>query len=835
MSKKIFNFILAAHTRGWQNVNKAQKGLVAFNREVKNGNKVMSVARSQIGQLLGAYLGFDAVRNTAAIIKSADTAAFNLQSSLAAANREFDDIGSIEAWGNSIERLSQKLRIYSKSDLKTAAARTIDMTKRLGMSREQMEEVIERTADLSAGKFELKDGIERVTAALRGEAEASEALGLTLNENYVKAWYEASEGYNKAWKDLTDLEKAQIRYQVFLEQAIPTQGKAAQSINTLAGAYALVRSRIHDSLTENRAMVEVTKELARYLAEHADEVGDFAAMVARGVAATAKWMVANRELLAWAGKIGFPLLFIVKIVGMLIKVYDGVNAAMVAMTGSRLLSWFKNLGQAQIAAARSAGALTTALRGGVALAAAYGALKIAELIKVSYQWYQARQLAAAAADGAAAAEGRYQDRLKRASEAAGKTLSTWREVRQAYKDGLIDYDEATDTYTRGSGRRREAYQVELAAAREAAAGEKQAAADVAAAVRRSAAAQEKVTADALEKMREQYQQYVGEVKRLTAEIDGRRSGLKEQLRDMGRSGMSDLAAWRDLRKEAREYEAAARKAFSAGNFDLAVKQADKAREKYAALNNEVKSGDRVLISQSSALKAAMAGVASSGQLAVKALEAQKKAAREAADQLNTASGWQLAEKSIDKVTRATDTYASKSVHKVLKAWTETWDHAGRDGKAMIRDLDQAMNDLVSKPRHFKFKAVEAHALGGLAGWTRRRGRLPGFGGGDRIRALLEAGEIIINKYAVRKYGADKFLAYNALRMPVRARLGGQLVAPGMPPLRLPAAPAAAGGDTVYNLNVNFSGSVPSATRQHVRQLARQIMTELQVMHQGGSR
>jgi hypothetical protein len=42
--------------------------------------------------------------------------------------------------------------------------------------------------------------------------------------------------------------------------------------------------------------------------------------------------------------------------------------------------------------------------------------------------------------------------------------------------------------------------------------------------------------------------------------------------------------------------------------------------------------------------------------------------------------------------------------------------------------------------------------------------LSGFGGGDKIKALLEPGEFIIRKEAVQKYGSKLFTALNAMRL-----------------------------------------------------------------------
>lgn len=63
------------------------------------------------------------------------------------------------------------------------------------------------------------------------------------------------------------------------------------------------------------------------------------------------------------------------------------------------------------------------------------------------------------------------------------------------------------------------------------------------------------------------------------------------------------------------------------------------------------------------------------------------------------------------------------------------------------------------------KQVTQKAVGGLVRAFAAGGKLAGYGGGDRIRALLEAGEYVIRKEAVRKYGAAMFNAFNAMAIP----------------------------------------------------------------------
>lgn len=73
----------------------------------------------------------------------------------------------------------------------------------------------------------------------------------------------------------------------------------------------------------------------------------------------------------------------------------------------------------------------------------------------------------------------------------------------------------------------------------------------------------------------------------------------------------------------------------------------------------------------------------------------------------------------------------------------------------------------------------AQSGGGLAGYAsggpaRRSGVLPGFGGGDKIHALLEAGEFIVRKEAVRALGVPVLNLVNAGQVPIK-RAGGGLV------------------------------------------------------------
>lgn len=237
-----------------------------------------------------------------------EKAFFNLAAAVAAANREFDT-GDLEHWKAVLKEVGDEVRVFSERELANAGTRLIDMTKRLGLTADQMEQVLRRSLDVGAGRFSPEESIERVTAALRGEAEAAEALGLTLNENTVKAYAEA---HGLVWKELTDVQKAQERYKLFIEQTNEVQGRAAAFAETMAGRQAAVNARLEDS---NRILGEQLLPLyegwANALGLVADETEESAGIITKFFAVISAWLVTTGAALAtwfnmWAG--GFDII-----------------------------------------------------------------------------------------------------------------------------------------------------------------------------------------------------------------------------------------------------------------------------------------------------------------------------------------------------------------------------------------------------------------------------------------------------------------------------------------------------------------------------------------------
>jgi tape measure domain-containing protein len=384
--------------------------------------------------------------------------------------------------------------------------------------------------------------------------------------------------------------------------------------------------------------------------------------------------------------------------------------------------------------------------------------------------------------------------------------------------------------------------------------------DIANSAKQTGGAQKAITKEALAEMKKQYKSYADDIKKIQASIGDQQRSTAEKLRDMARSGMTDVQAWKDRQKEAQEFTAKAKAAAAAAaqlvqqgkvdagqeNYKLALEYAEKAERAYEGLNAEVKQGDAVLISQKTALQTAMAGVKEAGDLKVKLLTDQTAALALAKETLNQKSGGELDESinkakvGVDglvqkvnesktaiqtalsesfqppdgdwnKVWGAMESGSSGAAKAVSSDWDRVWDEFLASGSEDIATLESKLREL-TRDREVKvvIREVQARATGGLIHRLASGGKLPGYGGGDRISALLEAGEYVIRKEAVAKFGSGLFHALNNLRIPEIPRF-----ATGGP---------VGGGDSM-TVNLAFSGgsSVPvTSTREQARALIREF-------------
>ena len=389
--------------------------------------------------------------------------------------------------------------------------------------------------------------------------------------------------------------------------------------------------------------------------------------------------------------------------------------------------------------------------------------------------------------------------------------------------------------------------------------------EVTTASEKSAETQVAVTDAALEEMQRKYKEYQAEIQKILDEIAGRQMSLTEELREMSRSGMSDYSAWKDLKREAQEYEQLAKRAFQSADFDSAVLYADKAKEKYKALNQEVKKNDQVVVSAQRALKTAMNGVESSGKLAIEALEKQKRAAEAAAEKLDIDSGGKLS-KSVEGIADGVDRISDAS-----KAMGDTMvDQINRFGDEADKEFNKINQFLKSQhtmtvqvktnypkslggPIPYQLGGpigkIQALAAGGSVGLRNmlRGGHFPGFGGGDRRHVIAEDGEFMIRKESVRKYGISLFHALNSMkinRIDLKDRISRLIQPIQVEPVRMQtggllAAATSHSAPPTYNVTFNISNN-NTDRMSHVpkigenKEMARKVLAGLKELYTGSS-
>ncbi len=565
------------------------------------------------------------------------------------------------------------------------------------------------------------------------------------------------------------------------------------------------------------ALAPAIKDMAGYFKENKEEVKDFVVGFARAAGGIGKFIVENSDLIATLLKVSVTLIAVNQGVGLVKNSFNLVRQGLPLIAAN-----FSKLSPEVFTAAAAFKAL------GAAMVIQWSTDRVIRAYEAFGKMRDAQNEARAAEERLIETQERHATKLEEIKRTTEGVVTSWENFGVARKKNLIHFDEETQTWKKGAGEMKKAIS------------------EVADATTSSFKTVKRVTGEALEEMKKKYQEYAAEIKRLQDQIAGREQSLAEQLRALGRTGMSDLGAWKDRKREAEEYEKAARLAMAAGNYEEAVNMADRAKSAYADLNEEVKAGEKVAVSQEQALKTAMAGVEDTGKLAIQALQAQQDAAVKSMETLADQSGFQDLAKGMDE---------SK------QQWINNWLDMRQ---STIKNLDEVEQRIIAitTDRNMTVYVNEVinRATGGAIGALRRShggpiygparlevaamafgGRyrsaangfhFPGYGGGDQPKNLVmaEDGEVMLRKESVQAAGLRAALAFNAGRFDIvmrellqrfdagaiKRRLGGPISAPlnnlpSLPQMMAAGGPVLAGAGEPQSLghythDINFQGN-----------------------------
>ncbi|MBF0625845.1 MAG: phage tail tape measure protein [Magnetococcales bacterium] len=489
-----------------------------------------------------------------------------------------------------------------------------------------------------------------------------------------------------------------------------------------------------------------------------------------------------------------------------------------------------------------------------AAAAAVGSLGY-----LAYQWWQTKKAEDAAAKSgklAAETQDRLAARLKEISAQLGINIPDMATFNRLQKKGVIIADESAGGW-RLSARaaaegmreqRREAQataqqmqQLTLqreAAQRNLAALEKQLAEEQKRLAREALAEKIRTAEQSVQAAERAVQQSLEAEKRLAAEIQAieekkrsARMSTENKIRALLERNMSDREketsrAAAASQKLAEAQRILAQSSLSEQDIKWAESLARGAQDAFASLENT---------------STAIRGVQDAGNVLDSLYQRQEQAARQAlgSQQKETSSLTQqleLAKQTVSALKAEMDAIPEKTTKAVeLQAQVD-------QARASLSAVEAQLAGIRDKTVTVTVRTVEAHAGGGVVGLA-RGGRLPGYGGGDRISALLEAGEIVIRKERSRVF-RDLLLAINSAPMETVRRLlpdmprfqeGGLVSA-----LQIPAIPSlgmAGGGiaspsiEGVVRLDLTMNGR-PAASITSPRQQVRQLVDALKELQRG---
>ena len=153
------------------------------------------------------------------------------------------------------------------------------LARNYGLSVDQIQQLIKVSTDLAATSgLTLEDTSQRVASAIRGEGEAAEALGLTMNQQAIDR--------NNLTLTMSNQEAAQFRLNALMEQTAFAEGAAGDKAATTAGQIAQLNNKFQDMA---RGALEAAGPLPE-IVSGITSIGASSGLAITGIASLAKGM-----------------------------------------------------------------------------------------------------------------------------------------------------------------------------------------------------------------------------------------------------------------------------------------------------------------------------------------------------------------------------------------------------------------------------------------------------------------------------------------------------------------------------------------------------------------
>lgn len=137
----------------------------------------------------------------------------------------------------------QSTTIFSNDEAVQAAAIFGTLKRNYELTNNQIQQLIVTSADLAAvNGVTLTDSATRVAAAIRGEGESAEALGLTMNQSAIDA--------ENLTLTMSNAEAGQFRFNALMDQTAFSVGAAAEAAEEGAGKWQRYGNEVEDVVQE---------------------------------------------------------------------------------------------------------------------------------------------------------------------------------------------------------------------------------------------------------------------------------------------------------------------------------------------------------------------------------------------------------------------------------------------------------------------------------------------------------------------------------------------------------------------------------------------------------
>jgi len=188
----------------------------------------------------------------------------------------------------------------SKYRVKEWMASVQDLFVPLGFARDEATELSKSLVKLAVdvGSFQNKadaDVIRSFTSALVGNHDAVRNYGIVISETALSQEV-LNQNLGKAYKDLTDLEKVQLRYSLLLKGSTDAIGDAERTANSYASQVKRLNSNLHDTAVElGDDFLGAMTKVVRSINENKDTWGWFIETLGEGLAEIASGFKELRE------------------------------------------------------------------------------------------------------------------------------------------------------------------------------------------------------------------------------------------------------------------------------------------------------------------------------------------------------------------------------------------------------------------------------------------------------------------------------------------------------------------------------------------------------------